>query len=391
ELENINETVEKSGASDKELPGTVTDDEFTEDEKEISEGKEEIFDVSDIENEVEKEPDEETEVQESETKQPEIEPLDEPEVEDEPKVEEEPEIEIIVKKPETSEILSTESQPKEESVTNEAYYTFETKFFEEVKILEKLFVTVDREGKKSKDGKLSKKSLQSLTEIIEITSELLNLSRQLMFDLIADVFLTMNLYFTKAISSPEIIDSEKIKLFDSALALVNSLIRGEDYLNYDIVVDKLEKLKAQLRGSEDQAAFSKPEKVKEPAENAKVPETEIPNAVEEQPEEEEITLTSEEMPEIIKHVEVNEDSALFKIKYLIKEFEKSFLSIAKYKGEYSRFEALEKIGELNNSLRMIAKIASNLKLNDVLKLAEVTYVFLKYLKDYRMYLLEPEI
>src|SRR4030095_15097972 len=230
ELENINETVEKSGASDKELPGTVTDDEFTEDEKEISEGKEEIFDVSDIENEVEKEPDEETEVQESETKQPEIEPLDEPEVEEKPKVEEEPEIEIIVKKPETSEILSTESQPKEESVTNEAYYTFETKFFEEVKILEKLFVTVDREGKKSKDGKLSKKSLQSLTEIIEITSELLNLSRQLMFDLIADVFLTMNLYFTKAISSPEIIDSEKIKLFDSALALVNSLIRGEDYL-----------------------------------------------------------------------------------------------------------------------------------------------------------------
>jgi hypothetical protein len=391
ELENINETVEKSGASDKELPGTVTDDEFTEDEKEISEGKEEIFDVSDIENEVEKEPDEETEVQESETKQPEIEPLDEPEVEDEPKVEEEPEIEIIVKKPETSEILSTESQPKEESVTNEAYYTFETKFFEEVKILEKLFVTVDREGKKSKDGKLSKKSLQSLTEIIEITSELLNLSRQLMFDLIADVFLTMNLYFTKAISSPEIIDSEKIKLFDSALALVNSLIRGEDYLNYDIVVDKLEKLKAQLRGSEDQAAFSKPEKAKEPAENAKVPETEIPNAVEEQPEEEEITLTSEEMPEIIKRVEVNEDSALFKIKYLIKEFEKSFLSIAEYKGEYSRFEALEKIGELNNSLRMIAKIASNLKLNDVLKLAEVTYVFLKYLKDYRMDLLEPEI
>ena len=61
------------------------------------------------------------------------------------------------------------------------------------------------------------------------------------------------------------------------------------------------------------------------------------------------------------------------------------------KGEYSKFEALEKIDEMNNLLRLIAKISSSVKLNDVLKLSEVSYVFLKYLKDYRMDLLDPEI
>ena len=83
--------------------------------------------------------------------------------------------------------------------------------------------------------------------------------------------------------------------------------------------------------------------------------------------------------------------AVFKIKYFVKEFEKTLLSIDNIKGEYSKFEALEKIDEMNNLLRLIAKISSSVKLNDVLKLSEVSYVFLKYLKDYRMDLLDPEI
>jgi ribonuclease HIII len=42
-------------------------------------------------------------------------------------------------------------------------------------------------------------------------------------------------------------------------------------------------------------------------------------------------------------------------------------------------------------LRIIAKISSDVEMEDVLKLSEVSYVFLKYLKDYRMDLMQPEI
>jgi len=48
-------------------------------------------------------------------------------------------------------------------------------------------------------------------------------------------------------------------LFDSSLALVNSLIKGEDYLNYDIIIDKIEKLKKQLTGAEEEKFEEKAE------------------------------------------------------------------------------------------------------------------------------------
>ena len=79
------------------------------------------------------------------------------------------------------------------------------------------------------------------------------------------------------------------------------------------------------------------------------------------------------------------------MKYLVKEFEKSFTGIGNLKGEYSKIDALEKISELNNALRLIAKISAAIKNRDVLKLAEVTYVFLKYVKDYRMDMQEAEV
>ena len=303
-----------------------------------------------------------------------------------------PEIEIEVHKP-----LGTSQEDdhvKEEAITNEAYYTFETRFFEEVKILEKLLATVRRDCM-SVEGKLSEKCLQCLTEIMGITSELSNLSRQLSFDLIADIFLTMNIYFTKSISQSELLTDERIKLFDSSLALVNSLIKGEDYLNYDTIVDRIEELKSEITG--DREKEIKPE----PEPQTVTPEAEIIAADEKLPDTriEELRTSRRQITEetykplaekpALKKSQM--ESALFRLKYLIKEFEKSFTGIGNLKGEYSKIEALEKISELNNALRLIAKIAAVIRNNDVLKLAEVTYVFLKYVKDYRMDMQEPEV
>lgn len=340
-----------------------------------------------------------------------------------------PEIEIEVHKPMGSSASHEEGHIKEESITNEAYYKFETKFFEEVKILEKLFATVDKECRNAGTGKLSEKCLQSLTEIMGITSELSSLSRQLSFDLIADIFLTMNIYFTKSISQPEIFTVERIKLLDSSLALVNSLIKGEDYLNYDTIVDKMEKLKSDITSTPEtrsretdqtlaedeisgQTDISIGEDVNIEAEKRLRQESSAEFEVGDFPDEE--ILSADTVDRNISHrkekasetyteaefealeqksavIQSQIDSANFKLKFLIKEFEKIFAGINDLKGEYSKFDALEKISELNNALRLIAKISADIKFKDVLKLAEVTYVFLKYVKDYRMDLTEPEI
>ncbi|MBE2226703.1 MAG: hypothetical protein IAE93_05155, partial [Ignavibacteria bacterium] len=283
---------------------------------------------------------------------------------------------------------------KEEAITNEAYYTFESRFFEEVKILEKLIATVSRDCNSDDNGKLSEKCLMSLTEILGITSELSNLSRQLSFDLIADIFLTMNIYFTRSISQAELLTDERIRLLDSSLALVNSLIKGEDYLNYDTIVEKMEKLKSEISGeqSKDYPKREPDETVQEETDFsvAETTETEIAN---EQKVELPVAAEEEFKPVIEKPAlkKSQMESAVFKLKYLVKEFEKSFTGIGNLKGEYSKFEALEKISELNNALRLIAKISAAIKNNDLLKLAEVTYVFLKYVKDYRMDMQEPEV
>ncbi|MCC7158389.1 MAG: hypothetical protein IT281_02500 [Ignavibacteria bacterium] len=379
ELDSISESVENSGLEENNA-STGDDDEKDEgfsnvDDAEIEEETDDTV-GNDAENEVF-------------------------ELDDEDDIPEDlPELEIEVHKPVGA---SNEVEHiKEETITNEAYNKFETKFFEEVKILEKLFATIEKDCKTDDNGKLHEKCLQSLTEIIGISSELSNLSRQLSFDLIADIFLTMNIYFTKAISQPAILTGERIKLLDSSLALVNSLIKGEDYLNYDTIVDKMEAMKADLsRAPEKDYPLGEEIDVKD---NYKEPEAEVQN-----------NLSSEENVQVYKEANVSEDStestkiefiplvkkpalkqsqldsAVFKLKYLIREFEKTFNAINNLKGEYSKFDAHEKISELNNALRLIAKISAIIKQQDVLKLAEVTYVFLKYVKDYRMDLQEAEI
>lgn len=381
ELESISESVENS---DKE---TETDKQKVTGEELSAEGEE---------TENEKENDEETSLYEFDNIRSDVNDnvTDEIELSEESidEINSLPDIEIEVHKPRSS--SHEEEHVKEEAITNEAYYTFETKFFEEVKILEKLLASVLRDCVIDEKGKLNEKCLQSTTEIIGITSELSNLSRQLSFDLTADIFLTMNIYFTKSISQPEILTGERIKLFDSSLALVNSLIKGEDYLNYDTIVDKIEKLKQDI--SNEPKAELKQQTIHDESANDEViseetsEETLTEEIISENTYENEAELYKPmiEKPELKKS---QLETANFKLKYLIKEIEKSFAAINNFKGEYSKFDGLEKISELNNALRLIAKISVAIKNNDTLKLAEVTYVFLKYVKDYRMDMQEPEI
>ncbi len=296
---------------------------------------------------------------------------------------------------------------KKGSVTSEVYYKFENKFFEEVKILEKLFSNAEKECRSKPLKKLSEKSLQSFSEIIEISSELASLTRQLSLDLTADIFLTINLLFTKAINTPSLINPERTKLLSSSLLLVTSLIKGEDYLGYDELVKKIEALKEELKKPAEQpkkeitadkleAEKAPRESVKEPKQEAKTKKAETPK-VEEIPKKE--TVPVDYPKEIIEKPAVNIsepesqniDTVLFKMKYLVKEFEKSFTGISSTEKEYTKFEILDEIDNLNNLLRMLAKISSSVRNIDVLKLSEVSYVFLKYLKDYRMNLLDAEI
>lgn len=416
-LEGITRSVER----EDETENIAVSDELKKAEPETEELDSEIDEESIKEAQRFEQPVEETtEIEEdeiltaSETAVLKSEEIKEPELKDE--------LEIEIKSSENREMEQMEEM-KEGSVTSEAYYRFETKFFEEVKILEKLFSNTKKECKGKPLKKLSEKTLQRFSEIIEISSELADLTRQLSLDLTADIFLTINLLFTKAINTTALINPERIELLTTSLSLVTSLIKGEDYLGYDELVRKIESLRAELQKPVDFVKkeiekeiqyVEKPEAVEEnlPLEADKESVSEISEkpaleeAVDFEPQEEEISeIPAEEIVPVESPEEIIEppvsippetagqdtDTVHFKMKYLVKEFEKNFINITKPDGKFTKYEVLDEIDNLNNLLRMLAKISSSVRNSDVLKLSEVSYVFLKYLKDYRMDLLDAEI
>lgn len=294
----------------------------------------------------------------------------------------------------------TVGRENEETITSEVYYKFENKFFEDVKILEKLFSNIEKESRVHSGNNLREKILPGLTQIIEISSELADLTRQLSFDVTAEIFLTINLFCTKAINNAKLLTQERLNLMKSSLVLVNSLIKGEDYLNYDIIVEKMEALKSEIQKPQERESIK--EKIIDEEQNKfaeqEITQQRVPgksiDVIEEgykyQDTREQIITRM--MPQEEKESEEQDmDSSNFKMRYFVKEFEKTFLGMHELQGEFSKYDALDLIDALNNSIRAIAKISVSIKMNNVCKLAEVSYVFLKYLKDYRINLMDQEI
>lgn len=278
---------------------------------------------------------------------------------------EEPEIEIEIRTPDQRREVMQEEPP-----TNEKYFEFETKFHEEVKILEKLFLHIYNEAKAEQITKLSERLRKSFKQAIEITDELSNLTRELSFDLTADIFLTINLFFKKALGVPAVVTPERLQLLNSALVLVRNLIKGDNYLNYNAIVDRIEQLKNEMLRAKQR-----------PGE--KVEKTERQT---------EFVRKQEQQSRVGSHQRLSaSERAWFTMRWMVKDFEKVFHSLSHLTGEYSKFDALERCDQLNNYLRLIARHAHSVKAADICRLAEVAYVFLKYVKDYRMDILEPEV
>jgi hypothetical protein len=287
--------------------------------------------------------------------------------------------------------LTTE---RSETVTDEVYDKFETRFLEDVKILEILFEYIRKVHKEGMRDKHSEKTLQTLTQISEITTELNNLSRQLSFDFTADIFLVINLFYTKAISSPNIITSDKLSLMNAALQLANSLVKGEESVDNEDnrrLADEIVFIKGELEqyqeqpssvlSEEDEVTCEKNEQSQEAVQEEKV--MSVKNSAEEktEPDYEPVTEKKKPLP----------SEAEFRMNYYVEELERNFRHLNELKGQYGKFDAFEEIDMLNNSLRRLALTSAEIRQNEISKLAEVTYNFLKFLQDFSIDPLDPEI
>jgi hypothetical protein len=377
ELDSINKSIESEEEDTEEQPAVITPEDSKQEDKDETE-------TDDIIKETEDKPEPEYE---------------EPAYEDTEETKEEKEAAEMdftfeVRKPDYS-----DEQYQEEPASgsgSEIYNRFENKYYEEIKILEKLFSNLERDIQNNRLKEIDERAAKSFHEIIAISGGLSNTAKELSFDIISNIFYTINLFFRKSLKKESSLNIKNIQLLKDSLNVVHTLIKGGNYINYQEIVDNLDKLKDELEQPEQKTVITEimrpqQDEKREEGIEEKIPEKKIEEEIEKVHKEEEKQVKPAASATRSERETADADSITFKMKYLVKEFEKQFTALENIKGEFSKFDALEKIDELNYYLRMIAKISAAVKLLDVLKLAEVSYVFLKYLKDYRMNLFDAEI
>jgi len=244
---------------------------------------------------------------------------------------------------------------------NSVYMQYEMELMERNALLRAKFGELkslerdDRDFEETRDG--------ILKEITEQSAYLEDYSRKMSFEVITSVYNVMNMTF---VSYGKTVGGEILKLFGNSIALVESLIRGEDFAGFDSVIKSLEALKHTLLESKKEE--EKPEEKQE---------REI--------------VTETEMPAGEKYMDTNQRQKLAILKQNIIEVENVFKSLEEIKGKYQAYEALRRLSHTFAHLKEMVNIANAIEMRKVAQLAEASYIFVKFVQNYRMDPFESEI
>jgi hypothetical protein len=282
-------------------------------------------------------------------------------------VEEVKEEERIEEKAEIEEIKAEITETKEEEETefaeaeNSVYMRYETELMQRNAILYDKFdelKSLDREEKgfeEKKDG--------ILKEITEHSAYLEEYSRRMSFEVITSVYNVMNMTF---VSYGRTVGGEILGLFKNSMVLVESLIKGEDFAGFDSIIKSLDALKHTLLESK-----------KEETKTEENEETELPQVQESQEGE--------------KLQDSSQRQKLAQLKQNIIEIENVFKSLEEIKGKYQSYEALRRLSHTFAHLKEMVNIANAIEMRKVAQLAEASYIFIKFVQNYRMDPFESEI
>ncbi|MBI5402918.1 MAG: hypothetical protein HY959_05930 [Ignavibacteriae bacterium] len=266
---------------------------------------------------------------------------------------------------EKEEIIEEQAEEHEEEefaeAENSVYMQYETELMERNAVLCAKFEelkTLDREDEKfaeTRDG--------ILKEITDNSAYLEDYSKKMSFEVITGVYNVMNMTF---ISYGKTVGGEILKLFRNSISLVESLIKGEDFAGFDSAIKSLDALKHTLLESKKEEEKTEEKTEKEPAAETEVPPGE-------------------------KYMDTNQRQKLALLKQNIIEVENVFKSLEEIKGRYQAYEALRRLSHTFAHLKEMVNIANALEMRKVAQLAEASYIFVKFVQNYRMDPFESEI
>ena len=195
------------------------------------------------------------------------------------------------------------------------------------------------------------------SEIIENSIYMEEYSRKMSFDVIAGLYEAIKLSFKSAIAKEFEVDKESAQLFIDAILLIESLIKGYDYEDYDKVIKGLDKIRKSITEKKQERRKIKVLREKK---------VEI---------EEQISS---------KYKDESSRERLIKLKHNILEVEKTFNSLESIKGEYQVYEALRRLSSIFPHLKNIVSISKQLEQEKIAQLSEASYIFVKFLQNYRL-------
>jgi len=212
---------------------------------------------------------------------------------------------------------------------------------------------------------------ETILSIIESSSYMAEYSERMSFELIAEIYNTISIYFDY-INKPEsnqlvVLDkniNNNIKLFLKSLIFIEKFVGGDDYEGSESLIKEIETIKGVILAIKtEKERLEKLQKEKEELEK--------------------------QLGE--KFSDTEQRKKLLELKNDILEVESIFKSIDSIKGEFQTYEAFRILSQTYSIFKDIVIVSNLLEINKMASLSESSYIFLKYIQNYRMNPFSEEI
>lgn len=182
-------------------------------------------------------------------------------------------------------------------------------------------------------------------------------SRKMSFEIITTVYNTIYLSLNKIYEAGYGIDQETINLFLDAIILIQRLIEGGEYSGFKNTLMLIEGKRNNLINKQ---------KEKEEIQNLKKEKQELERKL------------------LEKYSNAEQRNDIKKLKNHILNLEKHFTTVKSIEGNFRIYESLRALSPSFIDFKKIVELSLRLKKEDLAKLAEASYVFIKHVQNYRI-------
>jgi hypothetical protein len=206
----------------------------------------------------------------------------------------------------------------------------------------------------------------SFNTIIKFSSYLKECSEEMSFEIITEIYYTLFIYFEYILKSDEIPGGygEDVSLMIQSLSFTETFLEGNDFNGSEKLIKDIEAIKNRILSAKAE---------RERLERLEKEKAELEKQLGE------------------KFSDAEQRKKLLTLKSNILEVEAIFKSIDSIRGEFQTYEAFRILSQTYSIFKSIVTQANTLEIDKMASLAESSYIFLKYIQNYRMNPFSEEI